>query len=636
MFTRPILAAALAMLVWSAPGPASSQAVVAKSHRALDLDAAPSAEVTPDPLAQPEKDAPAPLAPGMPVNAAAVSPQEQADPIVVLVRQRLNDAAARSIPGHRDDVAGLAAFYASEAGRSIWTGKAGFTARAAAAMAEIRKADDWGLKAAAFDLPVLPGSAPSPEVLADAEIKLSMAVLTYARHARGGRVDPRSISRLLDRKPSIFDPKSLLLAVAGSDAVDAYLRGLHPKHPQFEKLRQALLATRGATTEETPAGNVKIPAGPLIKPGRDHAHVALVRQRLGLPPPSEKETVYDDALVEAVKGYQRQRGLAPTGNINASTREALNDTRRGAASTNVKRILANMERWRWMPEDLGAFYVWDSVPEQMTSVVDAGKVVLSEKIVVGKPGSPTPIFSADMQFIIFHPSWGVPPGMKTHELWPQLRDSGGGWFSTKPLASSVLNAHGLRVTRGGQPVNPDSINWSSVDIRGFEFTQPPGPRNVLGIVKFRFPNKHDVYMHDTPERHLFGGAVRAFSHGCMRVQNPVRLAEVLLARDKGWPAEKVQEYVKRGGEIVLSTPIPVHITYFTAIVDDDGKVQYRPDIYGLDAKVASAIEGQAVHLVAATDPDETAAPSVRAPSRPVRKKAKEQAAFNPFAALFGN
>ncbi len=571
----------------------------------------------------------------MPANIAGAALQEQADPIVVLVRQRLTDAAARAVPGHRDDVAGLTAFYASEAGRPMWTSKDGFTARARAAMAEIRKADDWGLKAAAFDLPALPEGAPSMEALADAEIKLGMAVLTYARHARGGRVDPRSISRLLDRKPSIFDPRSLLLAVAGSDAVGAYLRGLHPKHPQFEKLRQALLVARSARTEDTPAANVKIPAGPLIKPGRDHAHVVLVRQRLGLAPLNEKETVYDDALVEAVKVYQRQRGLAPTGNINGGTREALNDTGRDAAAGNIKRILANMERWRWMPENLGAFYVWDSVPEQMTSVVDVGKVVLSEKIVVGKPSSPTPIFSADMQFIIFHPSWGVPPGMKAHELWPQLRNSGGGWFSTKPLASSVLNAHGLRVTRGGQPVNPDSINWSSVDIRGFEFTQPPGARNVLGIVKFRFPNKHDVYMHDTPERHLFGGAVRAFSHGCMRVQNPVRLAEVLLAHDKGWSMEKVQEYVKRGGEIALTTPIPVHIAYFTAVVDDGGEVQYRPDIYGLDAKVASAIEGQAVHLVAATDPDETAAPRVRAPSR-VRKKAKEQVSSNPFAAIFGN
>jgi murein L,D-transpeptidase YcbB/YkuD len=285
-----------------------------------------------------------------------------------------------------------------------------------------------------------------------------------------------------------------------------------------------------------------------------------------------------------------------------------------------------------MPDKLGPIYVWDSVPDQMTSVVQDGKVVLSEKIVVGKVTSPTPVFSADMQFIIFHPSWGVPPGMKANELWPQLRQTGGWLFGTS--ASSVLRSHGLQVSHAGRPVDPDSVNWSSVDIRSFDFTQPPGPTNVLGIVKFRFPNKYDVYMHDTPERHLFGGATRAFSHGCMRVQNPVRLAEVLLAADKGWSPEKVAEYVRRGGEIRLDRPIPVHVTYFTAAVDDAGKVTHRPDIYGLDRRVASALEGRTVNLaVASAEPEPAPKRKVASKSR---KKSPPSDSFNPFAALFGN
>jgi murein L,D-transpeptidase YcbB/YkuD len=271
-------------------------------------------------------------------------------------------------------------------------------------------------------------------------------------------------------------------------------------------------------------------------------------------------------------------------------------------------------------------------------VVQDGKVVLSEKIVVGKLGSPTPVFSADMQFIIFHPSWGVPKGIKQYELGPQLRKAGGGWFFGGYSASAVLKAHGLRVSHGGRPIDPDSVNWANVDIGNFDFTQPPGPTNVLGIVKFRFPNKHDVYMHDTPERHLFGGATRAFSHGCMRVQNPIRLAEVLLAADKGWGADKVQQYVRTGGEIKLDKPIPVHITYFTAVVDDAGKVTYRHDLYGLDSKLASALEGQAVHVTSAGAPAaEPKAPAERrtaAPSR-TRKKAPAEPS-NPFASLFGN
>ena len=194
------------------------------------------------------------------------------------------------------------------------------------------------------------------------------------------------------------------------------------------------------------------------------------------------------------------------------------------------RLAVNMEKWRWMPDDLGAIYVWDAVPEQVTRVFRDNQKVLEEKIIVGKPQNATPIFSADMLFVIFHPEWGVPDGIKSNELAPQMRRAAAassGWFSSGDGASSVLRAHGLRVSYNGSPVNPDSIDWNSADVRRFSFTQPAGPKNVLGNVKFRFPNKHDVYMHDTPERQLFNGPSRAFSHGCMRVQNPLHLAEVL-------------------------------------------------------------------------------------------------------------
>jgi murein L,D-transpeptidase YcbB/YkuD len=166
---------------------------------------------------------------------------------------------------------------------------------------------------------------------------------------------------------------------------------------------------------------------------------------------------------------------------------------------------------------------------------------------------------------------------------------------------------------------------------------------VLGIVKFRFPNKHDVYMHDTPERHLFSGSIRAFSHGCMRVQNPVKLAEVLLAHDKGWSTEQVQEYVRHGGEIKLTTPIPVHVTYFTAVVDDAGKTHYRSDIYGLDSRIASKLEGQSVTLATAGIDKPEAAEKTAAEPRPARQgrarapqKAATSQSSNLFGTIFGN
>jgi len=475
-----------------------------------------------------------------------------------------------------------------------------------------------------------------PPSLAEAEIKLGLAVLKYGRYARGGRLDPSSVSRMFDQRPKVYDPKSLMQAIAASASPDAYLRELHPQHAQFQRLRAALLAARGAKPDgEATAPLVTIPRGPKIMPGEEHPQVVLVRQRLAAAAEGGNGSLYDEPLVEEVKAFQRRNDLTPTGVIDAALRNALNGALRPpAAKEGVERLVANMERWRWLPADLGEFYVWDSVPEQMTSVYAHGKPVLSERIVVGKPGTPTPIFSAAMQFIIFHPSWGVPPGMKTQELGPQLRSTGGWFFGTS--ASSVLGSHGLQVSRGGHPIDPDSINWQSVDIRAFDFTQPPGPRNVLGIVKFRFPNKHDVYMHDTPERNLFGGTVRAFSHGCMRVQNPIRLAEVVLAYDKGWSADKVQEYVRHGGEIKLDKPIPVHVTYFTVSVDDDGKVHTFGDIYGLDGRVASALEGRTVHLASAalaSEPrvvdagDEQPSPRRRAG----RVRQKQAPAFNPFS-----
>jgi L,D-transpeptidase YcbB len=632
-----LVALALSALLGFA-GSVASQGPAHKSARLLGLDAGPSADDAPDPLTPPDSNGPAPAAPGVPAPSSQAAP-DTVDPIVARVREQLATPLGRASAGERDDHSGLAAFYAAGTGQPVWTSKDGFTPRAELALAEIRRADDWGLRAAAFDLPAAPGPSATTEALADAEIALGLAVLKYARYARGGRVEPSSISRMFDQKPTIYDPKTVMQAIAASNAVDAYLRDLHPKHVQFQRLREALISARGVKPDQEPvATGARIPPGPVIRPGQEHAHVPMVRQRLGLTGETAGSSRYDEALLEAVKSYQRQHNIEPTGLIDRATRNALNGVARVPAGENVERLIVNMERWRWMPPDLGAFYVWDSVPEQMTSVYADGKRVLFERIVVGKPETPTPIFSANMQFVIFHPSWGVPPGMKVNELWPQLRKTGSGWFFSGPTASSVLGGHGLQVSRAGHPIDPDQIDWQNTDIQSFDFTQPPGPRNVLGAVKFRFPNRHDVYMHDTPERNLFGGAVRAFSHGCMRVQNPFKLAEVLLAHDKGWAPDKVQSYAQRGGEIKLDTPIPVHVSYFTAVADDDGKVRYYGDIYGLDGRLASALEGQHVRLAGAsvttasiTGAAETGgeAPNRRRSQR-VRQKPVAATTFNPF------
>jgi murein L,D-transpeptidase YcbB/YkuD len=233
-----------------------------------------------------------------------------------------------------------------------------------------------------------------------------------------------------------------------------------------------------------------------------------------------------------------------------------------------------------MPEDLGETYVWVNVPEYTVSVVSKGEVVHTERVIVGELDKQTPIFSQDLQTIYFHPRWNVPESIKVNEIGPAI-------------------ARGRRrdmvVMRNGKVVKPSKVNWSTADIRNYDVYQPSGPGNALGNIKFTFPNKHSVYMHDTQSKGLFGSTQRTFSHGCVRVKNPQRLAEVLLGIDKGWSAAEVDELLDGKPEelgVPLNNHIPVHITYFTAQVDDGGEVTTEKDVYGHEKRITQALNGQ--------------------------------------------
>jgi len=609
-------AAALALLI--AVGPAAAQTSSAAQPAATQQPADPP-PAAPAAAAEP---APAPI-----------------DPLLAEVRRQLGEPARGNV--ERADRAALAAFYAQRTEPLLWVAANGLTARARHAMAEIAKADDWGLTASAFELPRLAPGETRPEALAAAEIGLGLAVLKYARHARGGRVDPSQISRSWDQKPSLRDPKGVLEAMAAAETPGDYLRALHPKHPQFERLRQALLKARGGASAPEPQAAAptigQLPDGPTLKLGVEHPHVALLRQRLGLPLPRGAETIYDLQVQDAVRAFQQQNGIQPTGQLTPRTRSRLNgpapEAKPALAGTEVQRLLVNMERWRWMPEDMGEFHVWDNVPEFQTRIVKAGQTVHSAKIIVGKPETKTVVFTASMRFVIFGPEWGVPDSIKVKELLPYLRPTGGsgifGMFGGTD--TRVLERHNLRVSHNGRPVDASQVNWDQVDIRRFTFIQPAGQTNVLGAVKFRFPNKHDIYMHDTPQRELFEKQVRTFSHGCIRVQNPGRLAEILLAEDKGWTAEHVRGLMARGGnhEVTLSKLIPVHVTYFTAVAGEDGRISSIGDIYGHDSRMTAALTGRPVAPEPLADD---------APLREAKRQAKTYKQTNNdfFSGLFGN
>ncbi len=441
---------------------------------------------------------------------------------------------------HADDIAAVKAYYTANPDKALWIEGSALSARARAAIDEIGKADDWGLKASSFVVPLL--TPADPAALADAEAQLSLAVLKYARHARGGRLDPTQLTDAIDRTANLVAPTTVLADIAAVPSADDYLRKLHPQHPQFERLRQLYLSLRAGMTEPQPA-------------------------------PAVAETAPEEPSKK--KGRKKKQAAAPV----------------TPPPVTAQRVLFNMEQWRWMPDDLGRLHVVVNIPEFQLRMMKDGRPIHVERVVTGTVANQTPIFSKKMETVVFQPGWGVPPSIKVKELLPGLlagRDPVGG--------------RGYRMSYRGREVSARSIDWRSVDIRKVSIVQPPGPSNALGMVKFLFPNKHDVYLHDTPSKSLFNADMRAFSHGCVRVRNPMRFAEVIFAETGGWTPTRVASLARGKPENQVPVPgeIGVHITYFTIVVDDDGKIQSYRDIYGHEARLHGALDGRLAQVARKT------------------------------------
>lgn len=262
------------------------------------------------------------------------------------------------------------------------------------------------------------------------------------------------------------------------------------------------------------------------------------------------------------------------------------DGKPGKLSPAAKRIRANMEMWRWMWPNMGDFYVLNNIPEYMQYVYKDGQIIRSEKIVVGLLDKQTTIFSRPLKYVVLRPEWRVPESIMVNELWPNLIRGGG-----------MMRQYGLQiVTKNGQrAVDYRSIDWATSDIRNYDVIQPPGPKSVLGHVKFSFPSQHTIYMHDTPDKWMFKPAQRTLSHGCLRVWKPMQLAELILKEDKGWDPEKIAELDRAGplnNEIPITKEIPIHLVYFTAWVGEDGKLKTFRDVYGHEKRVTQALDGQ--------------------------------------------
>jgi murein L,D-transpeptidase YcbB/YkuD len=463
----------------------------------------------------------------------------------------------------------------------------GLNARARDVIEEIAKADDYGLRSSDYALPTLGSENLDAGRLAGAEIEISLAVMRYASDARGGRIDPPRLSANLDPALALPKPLEVMESIAIRSDPAAYLRSFQPQQPEFEALRKALIAARGGDA----GANVRIPDGPLLQLGVEHEQVALLRKRLQVPTENKAyETLFDSALADAVKRFKAAHGALPDGIVGPDTRRLLNEPRQRAANPELVRlILTNMERWRWLPNDLGSSYLMINVPEFALKVMRDGKRVQAARVVVGEPDYQTPVFSSEIEEIVFNPSWTVPDAVKAGEILPHILDgeaSRGGGFDT-----SVLEANNLHVSTGGREIDPSAIDWAQVDMRSLTLYQPPGPDNVQGRVKFVFAGKRDISLHDTPHQDMFAEPVRAESFGTIRVQGADRLALLLLQQDQGWTGARVAASMQNGYDqhVVLREAIPAYVTYFTLRVNDDGSISTFPDIYGHDARMAAAL-----------------------------------------------
>ena len=506
-------------------------------------------EATPDAVATPA----APPAP----------PPAPVDPIAEQLRELASGKYDRLV-GDKEKRAALDAFYTKRNYAPVWITDGKVNDRALAAIDYLAQVDADGLNPADYVVPDV-SSMNDPASLTEGELKLSAAVVAYAHHAQVGRVHWTRISGDIFYDPKASAPADVLANLAGANDIAAALAAYEPQAPGYLALKAKLAELRGNPGgAAAPAG--RITTGPALKLGMQDARVPLIRQRLGV---SGDGDVFDKPLSDAVKKFQQDNNLKAAGTLDTPTVEALNG-RHPVPVRSVDLILANMERWRWMPHDLGKTYVMVNLPDYMLYVHQNGRQIWSTRIVDGKPETPTPIMSVDMKSITVNPTWNIPDTIAAKEYVPMMRQD-----------PTILERMGLTVT----------YNQNGT----IHISQPPGPQNALGQLRFNLPNKFLVYQHDSNEKYLFAKPVRDTSHGCMRIENPVKYAEVLLSivrPREGYTEDRIRGmFSNQELELRLPTFIPVHVTYQTAFVDKDGKLQTRDDIYGRDKALIAILKG---------------------------------------------
>jgi L,D-transpeptidase YcbB len=508
-----------------------------------------------------------------PAKAASnVPPADQ--PVADKLRDMIAAKSARSFD-RKAERAAVEKFYTAREFAPLWTQGGALTESAKGVIARLKDAASDGLNAADYPVPDF-AAATSPDALAEAELKLTASMLDYARQAQSGRMHYSQVSGDIQYPDHPTDPAEVLANVTTAKDASAALDSYNPPQKLYRELKAKLAELRG---EGQPA--IQIAEGPVLKftpaHGKKQApaemeddRVPQLRAKLGIAGNAD-DTRYDEEVAEAVRKFQSSVELKPTGVLDDRTVKAINSPKR---DRQIDTVIVNMERWRWLPRELGApsigdAYVILNIPDYTLKVMQNGAQVWTTRVVTGKPGiHATPLLTETMKFITVNPTWNVPPSIIYNEYLPALQQD-----------PTVLQRMGLRLEYG----HDGSVHIS----------QPPGEANALGRIRFNFPNKFLVYQHDTPEKSLFAREDRALSHGCQRVQNPDQYAATLLGitdPQGHYTPEKIRSMYGRGEiDIKFPTPIPVNITYQTAFVDDAGKLEFRKDVYGRDATMLALL-----------------------------------------------
>jgi murein L,D-transpeptidase YcbB/YkuD len=543
----------------------TGQTGAGKTDTATAPTAPPSDAVSTTPPAEPAKE---------PTKAASnVPPADQ--PVADKLREMFAAKSLRYFDRKAERTV-VERFYTAREFAPLWTQAAAITESGKRVVARLKDAAADGLNASDYPVPDF-AAATTPDQLAEADLKLTASMLDYARQAQSGRMHWSQVSGDIQYPDHPTDPSEVLTNVTTAKDASAALEGYNPPHKLYRELKAKLAELRG----QGDGAMIQIAEGPALKytPARskkqpavemEDARVPQLRAKLGITE-NANDAHYDAKVAEAVRRFQDGAELRPTGVLDDRTVKALNSPRR---DRKIDTVIVNMERWRWLPRQLGApslgdAYVVLNIPDYTLKVMQNGAQVWNTKVVTGQPGiHATPLLTETMKFITVNPTWNVPPSIIYNEYLPALQQD-----------PTVLQRMGLRLEYG----RDGSIHIS----------QPPGEANALGRIRFNFPNKFLVYQHDTPDKHLFAKEERAFSHGCMRVQNPDQYASILLnmtVPNERYTPEKIRSmYGHSEIDIKFPTPIPVNITYQTAFVDEAGKLQIRKDIYGRDAAMLALL-----------------------------------------------